>query len=287
MMLLLDLPDCMLEQIFEYLSYDELSKKRLVSVHPSVIVRTCAHNNQIHPFSDVCQVSVRINKMCQGMLNIGFNKMIRRHGQNLKRIKALLPRRESERRSHPLAKHSDILTCIETRISMLSMTYNKYIDVNLCCFIPGKIIDEVLQILVLINTSSRPLRSHEVLQELRDISSMAIDHFDDKIAPQLKKSSEYNLLKPSMSLFQNESQLGLHLSLTSYHTTVAVPPGANDSMLSAADYSSMDIGGTSGATAASTPQLTERRGGQRLAINRLDEKCDIIMKKVCTCTTIR
>lgn len=26
-------------------------------------------------------------------------------------------------RNHPLAKHSDILTCIETRISMLSMTY--------------------------------------------------------------------------------------------------------------------------------------------------------------------
>lgn len=42
-------------------------------------------------------------------------------------------------RNHPLAKHSDILTCIETRISMLSMTYTKYIEVNLCCFIPGKV----------------------------------------------------------------------------------------------------------------------------------------------------
>lgn len=227
---------------------------------------------------------MRINKMCQGMLNIGFNKMIRRHGQNLKRIKALLPRRESERRSHPLSKHSDILTCIETRISMLSMTYNKYIDVNLCCFIPGKIIDEVLQILALINTSTRPLRSHEVLQELRDISSMAIDHFDDKIAPQLKKSNEYNWHKPNLALFQNEPQMGLHLSLMSYHTTVAVPPAANVSQQNDTDYSSMDIVGTSGVTAASTPQPTERRGGQRLAINRLDEKCDIIMKKVCTST---
>lgn len=42
-------------------------------------------------------------------------------------------------RNHPLAKHSDVLTCIETRISMLSMTYTKYIEVNLCCFIPGKV----------------------------------------------------------------------------------------------------------------------------------------------------
>lgn len=31
-MKLQDLPDCMLEQIFEHLSYDEISKKRLVSV---------------------------------------------------------------------------------------------------------------------------------------------------------------------------------------------------------------------------------------------------------------
>lgn len=42
-------------------------------------------------------------------------------------------------RNHPLSKHSDILTCIETRMSMLSMTYTKYIEVNLCCFIPGKV----------------------------------------------------------------------------------------------------------------------------------------------------
>lgn len=229
------------------------------------------------------QVSVRINKLCQGMLNIGFNKMIRRHGQNLKRIKALLPRRESERRTHTLAKHSDILTCIETRISMLSMTYKKYMDVKLCCFIPGKIIDEVLQILVLINSATKPLRSHEVLQELRDISSMAIDHFDDKIAPQLKKSSEYHLHKPSASLYQSESQLGLHLSLTSYHTTVTVPPGANDSqLLNAADYGSLDMTGASGVASTSTPQLEDQRSAQRLAINRLDKKCDIIMKKVGT-----
>lgn len=34
--------------------------------------------------------------------------------------------------------------------------------------------------------TDRPLRAHEVLQELRDISSMAIDHFDEKISPALK-----------------------------------------------------------------------------------------------------
>lgn len=111
-------------------------------------------------------------------------------------------------RHHPLIKHADILTCIETRISMLSMTYTKYIDMNLCCFIPGKIIDEVLNILRLVSNTaenSRQLRAHEVLQELRDISSMAIDHFDEKIAHILKKSfCDLSAQKFGSSMYQSE-----------------------------------------------------------------------------------
>lgn len=136
--------------------------------------------------------------------------MIKRHNANLKAIKSQLPRRESERRNHPLAKHSDILTCIETRISMLSMTYSKYIDKDLCCFIPGKVIDEVFNILKLIESTNKPLRAHEVLQELRDISSMAIEHFDENIAHRLKRimgvhhSSGAHLPFPSPGFIQNE-----------------------------------------------------------------------------------
>lgn len=33
------------------------------------------------------------------------------------------------------------MTAIETRISMLSMTFIKYVDLNVCCFIPGKVMD--------------------------------------------------------------------------------------------------------------------------------------------------
>ncbi|XP_005175418.1 F-box only protein 28 isoform X3 [Musca domestica] len=159
---ILDLPSVVLMEIFEYLSYDEVSKKRLV-----------------------CR---RFDHICQQVLNGGFNKVIKQHSINFKRIKALLPRRESERRNHCLARHADILTSIETRISMLSMTYSKYMDLNLCCFIPGKVLDEIFRILRLIGKSNKPLRPHEVLQELRDISSMAIEHFDEKIVHQLKKT---------------------------------------------------------------------------------------------------
>uniref|UniRef100_A0A1L8DCH6 F-box domain-containing protein n=1 Tax=Nyssomyia neivai TaxID=330878 RepID=A0A1L8DCH6_9DIPT len=159
---ILHLPDCMIASIFEHLSYDEVSKKRLI-----------------------CK---RIDAICQRILNRGFVKMIRLHGINMKKIKAKLPRRESERRNHPLSRHADILTCIETRISMLTMTYGKYIDAKLCCFIPGKVVDEVLRLLRLVQETTLQVRSHEILQELRDISSMAIEHFDEKISLALKKA---------------------------------------------------------------------------------------------------
>lgn len=37
---LLDLPDCMLEQVLELLSYDEIAKQRIVSL--------CIHSNYTH-----------------------------------------------------------------------------------------------------------------------------------------------------------------------------------------------------------------------------------------------
>ncbi|XP_026317934.1 F-box only protein 28 isoform X2 [Hyposmocoma kahamanoa] len=134
-----------------------------------------------------CHVSRAFNEICSRMLNRGFIMIERRHAMALKSVKAQLPRRESERRYHPLARHCDILTSIETRISMLNMTYSKFIDSGMCCFIPGKVIDEIKRVLTLVETSKTPPRAHEVLQELRDISSMAIEHFDDKIAPAFRK----------------------------------------------------------------------------------------------------
>ncbi|GJQ84240.1 Mcm10 [Trypoxylus dichotomus] len=105
-------------------------------------------------------------------------------------MKAMLPRRESERRTHPLARHCDILSAVETRISMLNMTFSKYIDTNLCCFIPGKVVDEIERVLRIIQNKAPPPRTHELLQELRDISSMAMEYFEEQILPNLKLQME-------------------------------------------------------------------------------------------------
>ncbi|KAG5668156.1 hypothetical protein PVAND_016108 [Polypedilum vanderplanki] len=163
---LLDLPDVIIEEIMSFLSYDEVAKTRIV----------CRKFNEIN----------------QQILNHGFYKLLNYHQKHIKRIKAQLPRRESERRNHPLSKHSDVLTCIETRLSMLSMTYQKHMQNGTACFIPGKIIDECYRIIRSISNnneqSCRNLRAHEILQELRDISSMAIEHFDEKIVPDIRKN---------------------------------------------------------------------------------------------------
>lgn len=48
MMNLLDLPDCMLEQIFEYLSYDHISQNRLVRIAAAAAAHCfyCVHTSQ-------------------------------------------------------------------------------------------------------------------------------------------------------------------------------------------------------------------------------------------------
>lgn len=43
-----------------------------------------------------------------------------------------------------------------------------------------------MRVLRCVANNPNPPRAHEILQELRDISSMAMEHFDEKILPQLK-----------------------------------------------------------------------------------------------------
>ncbi|XP_055773586.1 F-box only protein 28-like isoform X2 [Salvelinus fontinalis] len=133
------------------------------------------------------KVCKRMDMINQRMLNQGFLKVERYHSLCQRQVKAQLPRRESERRNHSLARHADILAAVETRLSLLNMTFMKYVDSSLCCFIPGKVIDEIYRVLRYVNSTRAPQRAHEVLQELRDISSMAMEYFDEKIVPILKK----------------------------------------------------------------------------------------------------
>jgi F-box protein 28 len=158
------IPEIALEKIFSFLTYDEIAKNRLV-----------------------CR---KFNEIGSRMLSRGFIQLEKRHATIYKRVKSLLPRRESERRVHPLSRHCDILQAVETRISMLNMTYMKYIENNLLCFIPGKVLDEMINVLSFVESDCTPPRTHQLLQELRDLSSMAMEHFDEHILPRVKEHKE-------------------------------------------------------------------------------------------------
>ncbi|XP_047486450.1 F-box only protein 28-like [Penaeus chinensis] len=160
---LLDLPEIVVEKIMGYMSYEEVAHLRII-----------------------CR---RFNQISQMLLNKGFRKVERYQAKCLKEVKSQLPRRESERKNHPLFRHCDILTAVETRLSLLNMTFNKYVESQMCCFIPGKVIDEIYRVLRFIQSNKTLPKSQEILTELRDISSMAMEHFEEKIVRSLKPTS--------------------------------------------------------------------------------------------------
>jgi F-box protein 28 len=47
------------------------------------------------------------------------------------------------------------------------MTFMKYVDLDLCCFIPGKVIDEIFTVLRTIQAERNPPRAYEVLQVMK------------------------------------------------------------------------------------------------------------------------
>jgi len=168
--LLMNLPVEMIDEILSFLTYDQIAKLR--------------------------PVSRKLNSICSNKLNLGFCLLEQFHNRCLRQVKSKLPRRESERKHHPLSRHSDILMSVETRLSMLAMTFSKYIEAQQCCFIPGKVLDEGFRVLRLVSNSSTPHgvepqyptlpRPHDFLQEFRDVSSMAMEHFEDKILPPIR-----------------------------------------------------------------------------------------------------
>ena len=66
---------------------------------------------------------------------------------------------------------------------MLRSTFQEYVDSKRCCYIPGKVIDEIFSILRRIKEDENP--QVEIRQELDDLSTMAKEHFVKKIVPTL------------------------------------------------------------------------------------------------------
>nr|CAH8841468.1 unnamed protein product [Trichobilharzia regenti] len=129
-------------------------------------------------------------------------KFIRFHAK----LRSLLPRRESERRSHLLNRHCEVLSAVETRISLLKMSIMLHEDKDRCCFFPGKVLDEMKNVYQFVQSNlSVEIRPYEILHELRDISSMAMDYFEENILPSLRTDPDHDdsslPLKPGVLSF--------------------------------------------------------------------------------------
>ena len=95
---------------------------------------------------------------------------------------------------------------METRITILSITFYKFVDEQLCCFFPGKVIDEIFTLLRNITKDENTQWSFESLQELRDISIMAIEYFNEEILPTISNNAlDYRPSYSSLTIRSNNA----------------------------------------------------------------------------------
>lgn len=156
---LTDLPEEILERIFNFLTYHEVSQLR-----------------------EVCRLFDCIGRE---ILKRAFRQLEEQIRCYRKELKQQLPRRESERRKHPLSSRSEVLSAIETRVSLLDMSIMRYTEEGYCAFFPGKVLDELRHVFCILKRSSAIPRPQEFLHELRDISSMAMEYFDEALLPSI------------------------------------------------------------------------------------------------------
>lgn len=167
-----NLPSEIQMAILQYLSYDDIAKLR--------------------------RTSKLMNTLCSYLLNRGFQQLGIDIDREKLRIKRELPRRESMRRSHRLSRLNDAYAGLDTRFSIMTMTYRKFIDMKATCFIPGKVLDEFFRIIDILKKShdkggTLTIDIHELLKDLRDLSSMAMEHFEEHVQPSLSTSTSSSL----------------------------------------------------------------------------------------------
>jgi len=156
---LTQLPAELLIKILEYMTFKENSTVRLV-----------------------CR---RLNELCAARVNSTFSRLQNSMLIRFQTIKSQMPRRESARRNHPLARECDIIETLHMRLTLLQMTFGKHIERKHICFFPGEILDEVFRILSYINYTQPLGRAYKVTDELFDLSTMAMEYFKENIEPSL------------------------------------------------------------------------------------------------------
>jgi len=166
-------------------NYTQLNRSILIVELPAEILVKIMNYMSFNEISQVRLVSRRLNEICASMLNSTFQRLQSHMLSRFQAIKAQMPRRESARRNHPLARECDIVETIHMRLTLLQMTFGKHIERKHVCFFAGEILDEVQRILYYIKENACLGRAYKVTDELFDLSTMAMEYFKEHIEPTL------------------------------------------------------------------------------------------------------
>ncbi|CAF0846988.1 unnamed protein product [Adineta ricciae] len=185
-----DLPIIVQDKIIHSLTYTELSRLRSISKH--------------------------FHHLCSDELNRGYFQLENIVHDLQKQIKTKLPRRESERHKHPLSTKFDIISSLDSRIQWLKLTFGSSIQNSLCCFYPGRLLDEIYSVLNQLKTQQTFPNPRTLLQETRDMSSMAIEHFREQIEPKLQQTRFASLavIRSNLTTFSPSTT---HTSVSTHH----------------------------------------------------------------------
>jgi len=166
-------------------NYGQLNRSMLIVELPAEILVKIMNYMSFNEIGQVRLVSRRFNEICASMLNSTFQRLQSHMLSRFQAIKAQMPRRESARRNHPLARECDIVETLHMRLTLLQMTFGKHIERKHVCFFAGEILDEVQRILYYIRENASLGRAYKVTDELFDLSTMAMEYFKEHIEPTL------------------------------------------------------------------------------------------------------
>ena len=164
-----DLPDCVLFNVFNLLSYDQVANLR--------------------------PVSVRFEAIARQHLNHGFyiaNLLIDQKSQE---IESQMPKRKSLRHRHPLNRQSMFISLLSSTKSAINSALRAacYEDEHFCFFF-GKLIDELLKFVGQKNFGEF---AWEGLEELNDLTPMAMTHLREILMPISEKKNRKKVMEKS------------------------------------------------------------------------------------------
>ena len=167
---------------------------------PEIVLEEILSKLKYHEVAVLRGVNKRFNSIGIRILNKGYKATKLQHTKLYEAIKASSSQNHSKyTKSHPLMyhvliRHYDVLSTIGRNLIILDDTFSKYINLNLCCFIPGQVIDNMMSIFQTIQEdwdSKRDVyrcecsNAYKALHKSIDTSIKAIQYFNERIAPNL------------------------------------------------------------------------------------------------------